>query len=209
MANIIIDFFLKFAEVTKTLDDIESYQNYAIWALGILGLLLCFGGFKIYRTILMLLVFVGVTIVSCVCLEGRTDWGAVVTCFAVTGVFLGFISFYWFRFGACIVCGIIGAMICWLICPSVWLVLIGGLIVAGFTFTFPVFSLSLFTAAGGALLLKDVFVMLEAPRIAVCVLVLGITIGFAVQMLTNRKQDIFKKVRPDRVTYWMEKKGLI
>ena len=209
MAKIIADFFLKFADVTKILDDIESYQDYAIWALGILGLLLCFCGFKIYRTILMLLVFTGVTIVSCVCLDGYTDWGAIVTCFAVTGVFLGFISFYWYRFGACLVCGIIGAMIGWLICPSVWLVLVGGMIGMAFTFTFPVVSLTLFTAAGGALLLKDVVVMLELSNIAVGVLVVGIGSGFAVQMMTSRKQDIFKKVRPDRVTYWMEKKGMI
>lgn len=209
MAKIIADFFLKFADVTKIRDDIGNYQNYAIWALGILGLLLCFGGFKIYRTILMLLVFTGITIASCVCLEGHVDWGGIVTCFAVTGVFLGFISFYWFRFGACLICGIIGAMIGWLICPSVWLVLIGGMIGVAFTLTFPVVSLSLFTAAGGVLLLKDVAVMLEMPRFAVGVLILGVLMGFSVQMLTNRKQDIFKKVRPDRVTYWMEKKGMI
>ena len=209
MAKIIADFFLKFADETRILDDIKIYQNYAIWALGILGLLLCFGGFKIYRTILMLLVFAGVTIVSCVCLEGRRDWGAITTCFAVTGVFLGFISFYWFRFGAGMVCGIIGAMIVWLICPSVWLVLLGGMLGIAFTLTFPVISLSLFTAVGGALLLKDVAVMLGISKFTFGVLILGSIIGFTVQIMTNRKQDIFKKVRPDRVTYWMEKKGMI
>ena len=208
MAKILADFFLKFADTTRILDDIEQYQSYAIWVFGILGLLLCFSGFKIYRTIMMLLVFAGVTIVSCVCLEGHTDWGSIVTCYAVTGVFLGFISFYWFRVGACVVCSIIGAIIGWLICPCIWLTLLGGIIGVAFTFTFPVVSLSLFTATGGVLLLQDVAEMLGVSRFVVGLIFLGIT-GFAVQMLTNRKQDIFKKVRPNSVTYWMEKKGMI
>lgn len=209
MAKIIGDFFLKFAEVTKILDNIKPYQNYAVWALLILGVLLCFGGAKIYRTVVMVLVFAGVTITSCVCLEGRTDWGAIVTCFAVTGVFLGFISFYWFRLGACIICGIIGALSGWLISPCILLACIGGVIGVVFTLTFPVVSLSWFTALGGALLIKDAMVMFGVSKFSVVVLVLGVLIGFYIQMLSNRKQDIFKKVRPDRVTYWMEKKGML
>ena len=209
MVEVLKYIFLKFAEETEILEKVTQYGSFAPWALLALGLMLCFFGFKTYRPLFSVLIFMGVAILSCLILKDRTHWGAVVTCFSIVGVFVGFLSFYWHHPAACILCAVIGASVGWAIAPTLWLAIPLGVLGFLSALTFPVLSVCFWTALEGAWILAGAVSLAGIPLPGALVAVVGFLGGLLLQHFTNRRQDTFKKVRPDKVTHWMEKRGLL
>lgn len=61
----------------------------------VLGFLLVFAGAKLYRVVISLVMFIGVTLLFCTLLDGRAGWGTIVTAFTILGCLLGFMAFSW------------------------------------------------------------------------------------------------------------------
>ena len=61
----------------------------------VLGFLLVFAGAKLYRLVISLVMFIGVTLLFCTLLDGRAGWGTIVTAFTILGCLLGFMAFSW------------------------------------------------------------------------------------------------------------------
>ena len=83
MANILSEWFVKFASETGILGEIRRYQEMGSYVLLLLGILGCFLGFWVYRAYVSVFLFFLIAYVSTICLSSRVDWGVVVTCFAV------------------------------------------------------------------------------------------------------------------------------
>ena len=210
MADILSKWFGKFASETGILGDIRQYQGFWPYVLLVLGALGCFLGFWVYRAYFAVFLFFLIAFVCTVCMSGRVEWGAVVTCFAVVGTAAAVLSYGWYRFGGCILCALIGVWIGCLVEPSVWTAAAGGILGGIFMLLFPVLALSSLTALWGGWLLADVLFLwfwpgagplLKAAAVALCA-----GAGFGLQMLTSRRQTMFRKVCPDRVTHWLEKR---
>lgn len=194
--------FTWFTYQTGILGEIRKYQSYSVWLLLILGFAACFLGFRVYRVFFSLFVFGTIAVACCVFMRGRTNWGAVVTCFAVVGTVMAFLAYHWHRLGGCIVCGLIGMGIGWLLVPSFWGILAGGIIAAVFMLQFPVLAICFMTAVWGGGVLSELGIIPGGTVL----FVLASAAGFAAQMVLNRGQKLFPKVCPDKVRYWIEKR---
>lgn len=205
MAGIINNGFMFFAYETGIMGEIQRYQYLGLRILLVLGLLACFFGFRAYRGFCSAILFMVVAVVTSILLRGRTDWGSITTCFTVIGVTLAFFAWFWFRLDACVFCALIAACAGWSISQSIWAVILPAAAAFILTLNFPVICLCLFTAGGGVWLLWDIAAE-GGVRLHPLYLLLGLAVGYGFQILTTRNQTLFKKVRPDRLTHWLEER---
>ena len=86
----------------------------------VLGFLLVFAGAKLYRLVISLAMFIGVTLLFCALLDGRAGWGTIVTAFTILGCLLGFMAFSWKTADSILFAGMAAAAAAWLWHPSLW-----------------------------------------------------------------------------------------
>lgn len=202
MNELMNEYFMWFAYQTGILGEIRRFEPFGAGCLLVLGVINCFLGFKTYRMFFSVFLFSLIAAVCSICFRSRMDWGAVVTCFAVLGTVLAFLSYQWYRLGGCIIGGVIGMGIGWLLFPTVWSAAAGGALGMVFAFYFPVIAVCLLTALWGGGMLSGLAVVpggnYAFPLFAAA--------GFALQMVMNRSQTLFSRVCPDRVSHWLEGK---
>ena len=206
MINIIRDLFLIFTYETEIADKINTYQEAGVYLLFLLGVICCFLGFRGYRSIFSIIVFMAFAYVSCILWKDKISWGSVVTLFSVLGTVTAVMSYQWHRLGGFITCGLIGAAVCWLLYPSAWIAVIPAVLLGVFELLFPVIAICFSTSVFGAVLLTEFIGHGSGSRLLIFFLLAGI--GIAVQLKMNTGQTLFAKTCPKEVAYRLEKRKL-
>ena len=155
----------------------------------VLGFLLVFAGAKLYRLVISLVMFIGVTLLFCTLLDGRAGWGTIVTAFTILGCLLGFMAFSWKTADSILFAGMAAAAAAWLWHPSLWAPLVFGVAAAAAAGFFPLEGAILAATAAGGILLREAGVN-YAALFAAC--------GFLLQVLlferkSERGQRIWKR----------------
>lgn len=155
----------------------------------VLGFLLVFAGAKLYRLVISLVMFIGVTFLFCTLLDGRAGWGTIVTAFTILGCLLGFMAFSWKTADSILFAGMAAAAAAWLWHPSLWAPLVFGVAAAAAAGFFPLEGAILAATAAGGILLREAGVN-YAALFAAC--------GFLLQVLlferkSERGQRIWKR----------------
>lgn len=207
MTGIINHWFEIFASETGILGEMRRYQGGGVWVLLVLGLLTCLFGFKLYRGLFSISLFLFIALVSSVTLGSRMDWGSVVTLFSVAGVALAALGYGWSRLGGVMICFIAWAMMITVWNTSLWVILPAAAVFGILVLIFPVITISATTALWGGWVFMDALYLMTGNngRYGVWVVLLAIA-GFMLQLFISRKQKLFPKVCPDRLRYWMEKR---
>lgn len=207
MTAIMNMWFEIFASYTGILGEIRQYQNFGIWILLLLGCTICFLGFKIYRGLFSIIIFMLIALGSSMMLEGRMDWGSVVTLFAVGGIALAVLGYGWKRLGGFIVCAVSGALMAGTFSTSWWVMGLAALILGVLVLVFPVITICFTTAVYGSWLFLDVLYLMIGKDTGYGIwVVLLAAAGCLLQLYMNRKQKLFSKVCPDRLRYALEKR---
>lgn len=193
-----------FGEVTGISGWLEETEAYGIWIGLALGALCCFWGFWIYRTVFAALLFGATATASCILLDGRAEWGQIVTCFTVIGVFLAALGLYWQRLGGCVICALMLGAAAY---RYGWLWMIAAACTGmAFELTFPVIAISFCMSAGGAVLMTEQLQGTQYGKYAVVIGIIAGMAGFLVQMIGSRNQKLFPKPYLDRLRWWLENK---
>ena len=155
----------------------------------VLGFLLVFAGAKLYRLVISLVMFIGVTLLFCTLLDGRAGWGTIVTAFTILGCLLGFMAFSWKTADSILFAGMAAAAAAWLWHPSLWAPLVFGVAAAAAAGFFPLEGAILAATAAGGIILWEAGVN-YAALFAAC--------GFLLQVLlferkSERGQRIWKR----------------
>ena len=155
----------------------------------VMGFLLVFAGAKLYRVVISLVMFIGVTLLFCTLLDGRAGWGTIVTAFTILGCLLGFMAFSWKTADSILFAGMAAAAAAWLWHPSLWAPLVFGVAAAAAAGFFPLEGAILAATAAGGILLWEAGVN-YAALFAAC--------GFLLQVLlferkSERGQRIWKR----------------
>ena len=155
----------------------------------VLGFLLVFAGAKLYRLVISLVMFIGVTFLFCTLLDGRAGWGTIVTAFTILGCLLGFMAFSWKTADSILFAGMAAAAAAWIWHPSLWAPLVFGVAAAAAAGFFPLEGAILAATAAGGILLWEAGVN-YAALFAAC--------GFLLQVLlferkSERGQRIWKR----------------
>ena len=155
----------------------------------VLGFLLVFAGAKLYRLVISLVMFIGVTFLFCTLLDGRAGWGTIVTAFTILGCLLGFMAFSWKTADSILFAGMAAAAAAWLWHPSLWAPVVFGAAAAAAAGFFPLEGAILAATAAGGILLWEYGVN-YAALFAAC--------GFLLQVLlferkSERGQRIWKR----------------
>ena len=155
----------------------------------VLGFLLVFAGAKLYRVVISLVMFIGVTLLFCTLLDGRAGWGTIVTAFTILGCLLGFMAFSWKTADSILFAGMTAAAAAWIWRPSLWAPLVFGVAAAAAAGFFPLEGAILAATAAGGILLWEAGVN-YAALFAAC--------GFLLQVLlferkSERGQRIWKR----------------
>ena len=155
----------------------------------VLGFLLVFAGAKLYRVVISLVMFIGITLLFCTLLDGRAGWGTIVTAFTILGCLLGFMAFSWKTADSILFAGMTAAAAAWIWQPSLWAPFVFGVAAAAAAGFFPLEGAILAATAAGGILLWEAGVN-YAALFAVC--------GFLLQVLlferkSERGQRIWKR----------------
>lgn len=155
----------------------------------VLGFLLVFAGAKLYRLVISLVMFIGVTLLFCTLLDGRAGWGTIVTAFTILGCLLGFMAFSWKTADSILFAGMTAAAAAWIWQPSLWAPLVFGVAAVAAAGFFPLEGAILAATAAGGILLWEAGVN-YAALFAAC--------GFLLQVLlferkSERGQRIWKR----------------
>lgn len=146
----------------------------------VLGFLLVFAGAKLYRLVISLVLFIGVTLLFCTLLDGRAGWGTIVTAFTILGCLLGFMAFSWKTADSILFAGMAAAAAAWLWHPSLWAPLVFGVAAAAAAGFFPLEGAILAATAAGGILLWEAGVN-YAALFAAC--------GFLLQVLLFERKS--------------------
>ena len=207
MKELMKELFFRFSLETGILGTVKENERLLEIILICIATLACILGFKIYRILFSMLMFVVVTLLICFLMKERTDWGTVATMFAVLGTVCAFFAYRWHKVGGFIICALIAAAMGWIHTGSIWITFIAGLLAGIAMLVFPVIMISLMTSAWGSIILFEARV--EIPfmeNLSIIIFFIFAVAGFLLQMLINKKQTLFPKKYPKKVQHWMEKR---
>lgn len=200
MIEFVNRFFLSFAWETGILGEIRQYYDFKIVILTLLGVLACFLGFKIYRSLFSIFTFM-VTAMGSICfMKNITDWGTIVTTFSVIGIGLAFFAFRWTYLGAVIINSLIVMGFLSMISNSIIGIVISCVLIAIAIVLFPVISTIILTSAFGGTILGEIF---NLNKLTIMFLIVA---GIIIQKLTNQNQKLFEKEYPDKINDFLEKR---
>jgi hypothetical protein len=171
-------------------------------ALIVLAVALCFFGFKLYRLLFSMIIFLAVMHLSCTLLNEVASWKEIVTCFSVCGVVTAAIAYHWNKLGGMVVATLIAAGMLWSCNESIKMLIYAVVLAALFVHIFPVLSISFFTTFGGAWMLKE----LDKFPWDRNTFVIFVIVVVLFQMLMNRKQSIFTKTYFNKFKQWRKNK---
>lgn len=200
MLEYVNSIFVRFAWETGILGSIKEYQEYWIPTLILLGIISCFFGFKTYRFFFPLISFMFIAILSIYFMNEITDWGTVVTTFAVIGSIVAFLSYSWIYLGATVINVLVGLGLMSIISQSLGFAILVFFITTFLTISFPVIVTSILTSSFGGVLLGEIF------NINTSIVIIIILLGILFQLVTNKNQEVFEKEYPDKIKYYLGKK---
>lgn len=206
MVEVMTKFALQFMDKTGISDEVLLYAKYVPWILLALGVLLCLGGFRIYEICFSILLFMLFSYLLTVWLQEKASWGTIVSWFCTVGVFLAFLGLYWHRLGGCVICGLVGGTVAWILCHNIWISILSAIITVVSVWMFPVIIICLSTAVWGGWILFDVMNSVGWNFYALPIAIGFGVIGFVVQLLWSRHQTKFKKIYPTFITYKIEQR---
>lgn len=206
MADLLKENIFCFARQTGIEEEILRYENVLDGMILLLGIAACFFGFKIYRQLFAVILFLTAAFLFSYFMKESVDWGAVVTCFSTVGVLLAFLGLFWNRLGGCVICGLIIGQISWLASQSVLATVVIIFLSVLCVLTFPVISICISTSIWGAMILYNVLPVSGAAGKRILIYAVVTFIGIAVQFLVNRQQTLFEKPYPDYVSYKIEQR---
>lgn len=189
MSELILRGFDLFLDKTHSAGKLSISPEITETVFLVLGFLLVFAGAKLYRLVISLVMFIGVTLLFCTLLDGRAGWGTIVTAFTILGCLLGFMAFSWKTADSILFAGMAAAAAAWLWHPSLWAPLVFGVAAAAAAGFFPLEGAILAATAAGGILLWEAGVN-YAALFAAC--------GFLLQVLlferkSERGQRIWKR----------------
>lgn len=189
MSELILKGFDLFLDKTHSAGRLSISPEITETVFLVLGFLLVFAGAKLYRLVISLVMFIGVTLLFCTLLDGRAGWGTIVTAFTILGCLLGFMAFSWKTADSILFAGMAAAAAAWLWHPSLWAPLVFGVAAAAAAGFFPLEGAILAATAAGGILLWEAGVN-YAALFAAC--------GFLLQVLlferkSERGQRIWKR----------------
>lgn len=189
MSELILKGFDLFLDKTHSAGKLSISSEITETVFLVLGFLLVFAGAKLYRLVISLVMFIGVTFLFCTLLDGRAGWGTIVTAFTILGCLLGFMAFSWKTADSILFAGMAAAAAAWLWHPSLWAPLVFGVAAAAAAGFFPLEGAILAATAAGGILLWEAGVN-YAALFAAC--------GFLLQVLlferkSERGQRIWKR----------------
>ena len=189
MSELILKGFDLFLDKTHSAGKLSISPEITETVFLVLGFLLVFAGAKLYRLVISLVMFIGVTLLFCTLLDGRAGWGTIVTAFTILGCLLGFMAFSWKTADSILFAGMAAAAAAWLWHPSLWAPLVFGVAAAAAAGFFPLEGAILAATAAGGILLWEAGVN-YAALFAAC--------GFLLQVLlferkSERGQRIWKR----------------
>lgn len=207
MRELIIELFFLFSMETGILGMVKENIVFLEKFLLIIGIFSYFAGFKIYRAIFSIIVFIGVVLTSVFLMKDYTDWGTITTIFSVLGTVFGFLVYRAGKLGGFIICGLMGGTIVWINTYSMVFSIVIGLLVASLMLFFPVIILSFITSLWGAFIIKDFgSSLITINKGEVLVFWIMVILGFGVQIITNTKQELFEEPYPPKLKSWLQKK---
>lgn len=188
MSELILRGFDLFLDKTHSAGKLSISPEITETVFLVLGFLLVFAGAKLYRLVISLVMFIGVTLLFCTLLDGRAGWGTIVTAFTILGCLLGVMAFSWKTADSILFAGMTAAAAAWIWQPSLWAPLVFGVAAAAAGF-FPLEGAILAATAAGGILLWEAGVN-YAALFAAC--------GFLLQVLlferkSERGQRIWKR----------------
>lgn len=208
MVDIISDWFTKFAFETGIIGEIRQYHYLVLWIFLAAGVFACFFGFRVYQVYFSIFIFFVIAYFSSILLRQWFNWGAIVTFFAVIGIAVALLGYRWNRFGGTVICGVFGIWIGQALGLTTALAVVLGFLAAIFVILFPVIAISTISALWGAMMIADTFIRItemgSTMILQICGVILLTVAGASVQLLLSRKQTLFEKTSPDRLTHWME-----
>ena len=175
-----------FMEKTGSADKLYISGNTERMLFLILGILLVFAGAKVYRLIASFIVFWAVTIALCTVMDGKTDWGTIVTAFTILGCLIGYMAFKWDTADSMILSAMTAAAVVWMCYPLWWVAVISAVGVAVAAAFFPLEGAILSSVAVGMFLLHETGVR-YVVLLTVCGLLLQI-------ILFERKSERGRKI---------------
>ena len=202
MVDLVIKLFQDFAYETGILGEIRQYEKLGMWCLHFLSVIALVWGFKAYRAFFSVLIFMGFTVAICLILTDKTDWGTIVTTFAVLGTAIAALSYKWNYLGGISISVLITLGVTFILSGSIVVMVLVGILFVVLVVQFPVVTICLTSALWGSLMLTEL-TMLPDGIVFVSVLTL---FGFLFQMFVNKKQTLFKKPYPTYITDWIEQK---
>lgn len=151
----------------------------------IIGILLVFAGAKVYRLIASFIMFWAVTIALCTVMNGKSDWGTIVTAFTILGCLMGYMAFKWDTADSMILSAMTAAAVVWMCYPLWWVAVISAVGVAAAA-AFSLWRAILSSVAVGMFLLHETGVR-YVVLLTVCGLLLQI-------ILFERKSERGRKI---------------
>ena len=152
----------------------------------IIGILLVFAGAKVYCLIVSFIMFWGVTIALCTVMDGKTDWGTIVTAFTILGCLIGYMAFKWDTADSMILSAMTVAAVVWMCYPHWWAAAISAAGVAAAAAFFPLEGAIISSVAVGMGLLYETGV-----RYVVFLVVCGLLFQI---VLFERKSERGRKI---------------
>ena len=183
MSELILKGTELFMEKTGSADKLHISGNTERILFLIIGILLVFAGAKVYRLIASFIMFWAVTIALCTVMNGKSDWGTIVTAFTILGCLMGYM---WDTADSMILSAMTAAAVVWMCYPLWWVAVIsavGGAAAAAF---FPLEGAILSSVAVGMFLLHETGVR-YVVLLTVCGLLLQI-------ILFERKSERGRKI---------------
>ncbi len=205
--ELVKELFFLFALETGILGVVKENEDFLAIILLIIGVLACFFGFKIYRAIFSVLVFMAVTLISIFLMAGKTDWGTITTTFAVLGTVLAFFAYRWHWLGGFIICALVAIATGWIHTYSLWFSLMLGILVIASMAYVPVIMICLMTSLWGAIIIYEFlinYLIIDNGGFIVSIIIM---IGFILQMLSNKEQSLFEKIYQPRFIYLIKRIG--
>lgn len=189
MSELILRGFDLFLDKTHSAGKLSISPEIVETVFLVLGFLLVFAGAKLYRVVISLVMFIGITLLFCTLLDGRAGWGTTVTAFTILGCLLGVMAFSWKTADSILFAGMTAAAAAWIWQPSLWAPLVFGVAAAAAAGFFPLEGAILAATAAGGILLWEAGVN-YAALFAAC--------GFLLQVLlferkSERGQRIWKR----------------
>lgn len=203
MVDIVVKLFQDFAYETGILGEIRQYEKLGMWCLLFLSVIALVWGFKAYRAFFSVLVFMGFTVAICLILTDKTDWGTIVTTFAVLGTVIALLSYNWGYLGGISISVLITCGVTFMLSGSIVVMILVGILFVVLVVQLPVVMICLTLALWGSLMLTELTKLPDG-----ILFVSGLTLfGFLFQMLVNKKQTLFKKPYPTYITDWLERRS--